>query len=437
MKYALDDRPGPLPLLLYGLQWWVVTLPSVVIMGLIVARLYGADAAGQVLTMQKLFALMGAVTIVQPLWGHRLPLVVGPASTLLVGMVAAKALSPDAVYTAMICCGALLALISWGGLLDRLRFFFTPRIVAVILVLIAFTLAPTILQLIFPAAGRPAAHFCFALFTVAALTFCNVRLPGVAKSLTVFFGMAGGSLAYALIFGTVPLPDAQGQADSLPLFINSFDFDPGVILSFIFCFLALTINELGSIESVGRMLKAPDMGGRIRRGAGIQGIANMVSGSLGVIGPVDFSLSAGVIGATGCASRYALVPAGIGLMLCAVIPGAVPLICAMPAPVMGALMLYLMSSQLASGLVMLGEEKAVTDFNSGLSVGLPLMIGLLVAFMPAQALDGLPGLLRPIVGNGFVMGTLAVILLEHVAFRNRGETPPAAGQGGGPPGSRG
>ena len=41
----------------------------------------------QVAYMQKLFWLRGIITVVQVSWGHRLPLVVGPASTLLVGLV--------------------------------------------------------------------------------------------------------------------------------------------------------------------------------------------------------------------------------------------------------------------------------------------------------------------------------------------------------------
>ena len=160
------------------------------------------------------------------------------------------------------------------------------------------------------------------------------------------------------------------------------------------------------------------MPGRIRRGVGLQGAANLASGVLGVIGPVDYSMSAGVIGATGCASRLTLVPAGVGLAACAVFPSFVMGLALIPGAVMGALMLYLMASQLASGLAMLVQERSVTSFESGLCVGLPLMIGLMVAFVPSQAFSAFPGMLRPIVGNGFVMGTLAVILLEHVVFRN-------------------
>ncbi len=415
MKYGLDANPGMPGLLLYGLQWWVVSLPSIIIMGLVVSRLQFSTVIEQAWYMQKLFGVMGVATAVQALAGHRLPLVVGPASALLVGIVASSGVGPDAMYTAILIGGIVVGLLAFSGLLSRLRAVFTPRIVAVTLVLIAFTLAPTILRLVFGNGERPVFHLVFGLGMVFGLVFCNLILPGVFRSLTVIVGVVGGSACYFGFTGLPELPGMDSGGASLSLF-PGFELHAGTIVSFLFCFLALSINELGSIESVGQMLKAEDMPGRVRRGVGLQGLANVLSGGLGIIGPVDYSMSAGVIAATGCASRLPLVPAGIGLFACAFFPHFVMLLALIPGPVMGALMLYLMASQLASGLSMLVGTRSITRFESGLCVGLPLMVGLMVAFMPAGVLSAFPDLLRPIVGNGFVMGILTVIFLEHGVF---------------------
>ena len=45
-------------------------------------------------------------------------------------------------------------------------------------------------------------------------------------------------------------------------------------------------------------------------------------------------------------------------------------------------------------------------------------LALVISFAPEQALAELPPLIRPILGNGFVMGTLTVLLLEHVIFKD-------------------
>ena len=45
MKYNLNDKPGIFPMFMYGLQWWIVSIPCVVIMGIIVAQLHSTDAS--------------------------------------------------------------------------------------------------------------------------------------------------------------------------------------------------------------------------------------------------------------------------------------------------------------------------------------------------------------------------------------------------------
>lgn len=83
MKYELNDKPGILPMLMYGLQWWIVSLPCVVIMGIIVSQLHYTDVAEQTFYLQKLFGIMGIAMIVQVLYGHRLPLIIGPGFSFI------------------------------------------------------------------------------------------------------------------------------------------------------------------------------------------------------------------------------------------------------------------------------------------------------------------------------------------------------------------
>jgi xanthine/uracil permease len=415
-KYEIDARPPWPALLLYGLQWWAVLMPCVIIMGGIGARLHYPDSGDQIWYMQKLFALVGAASVIQVLAGHRLPLVIGPAAVLLVGLTASLSAGPDAAYSAIFVGGALLTLLGFSNLFSRIRFLFTPRIVAVILVLIALTLSPTILRLI-AGEGAGVKGFCFALAMVFALVLLNHKLRGVMKSLTVLIGIAGGSVLYWLFMDKFQLPSFTASASPPPAWGIALELEPGLLLAFIFCFFALAINEIGSIEAVGQMLKAKGMAGRLKRGAGITGVTNMASGLLGVIGPVDFSLSAGVIAATGCASRFTLVPAGLGLLACAFFPAVIRILLMLPGPVVGALLFYLMASQLASGLIMLNAEKNVSEFNRAIIVALPLMIALLVSFAPSAIFEAFPLILQPLLSNGFVMGTMAVIILEHGILR--------------------
>lgn len=422
MKYGLDNTPPPAAFLLYGLQWWVVSLPCVVILGTVVAGMHSGDPVAQVASVQRLFILIGLIMLTQLFLGHRLPLNPGPASTLLIGLGASMSLGRDAQYTAIAVGGLALALVGYCGVLQRLRRFFTPRIVSVVLILIAVTLTPTILKLLFPSHDDPGAmavQFAFLFVMIFILIYANARLPGLAKSLTVLLGIAGGSAAYFLLFGAPVVPGAALVAPPAVSLVR-FSWDGGALLAFLFCFLALAINEVGSIESLGHMLGAPDMDTRLRRGVGLTGLANLVCGCIGTIGPVDYALSSGIIAATGCAARYTMIPAALGLLACGFSPAAVTYLLAIPTPVLGVLFLYIMATQLASGLVLLSGEKGVRTFNGGVIVALPLMLGLFVTFSPTVLWGAFPSLLRPLLANGFVMGIIAVIVLEHWLLRQRG-----------------
>lgn len=423
MKYNLNDKLGVIPMLMYGLQWFIVTVPCLVIIGIVAAGVHSTNPAEQIFYLQKIFALMGLATIVQVLWGHKLPLVIGPASVLLIGVISSKSSGAPATYTAIMVGGILLSILAYSGLLQKVRFIFTPRVIAVILIMIALTLSPVILNLIISDSAHISFNMLFALVLTFVLVGINNLLKGVWKSTTIVWGMVGGSIVYYLVngFPKVMQPETQffGLNADLSFFIFPLDFNIGTILAFVFCFVALIVNELGSIEAVAHMLKADAVGKRVKRGIGILGFSNIASGFLGVIGPVDFSMSTGIISSTQCASRYTLIPAGIGLFLCAFFPPVIQLLSSVPSVVLGCIMLYLMSSQFASGLIMLFSEKGVVTFNNALTVTLPLMVALIISFAPKSVFEYFPSILHPIISNGFVMGVIAVLLLEHIIFKER------------------
>ena len=415
-KYSLNDRPRVAAMVMYAVQWLLIAVP-VVLTSAFVARLQYDTLAEQTLYTQKLFAVMGLTMIVQSLWGHRLPLVAGPAAVLLVGVMASIASSPEVIYTSIAVGGALVALLATTGWIKKLQPLFTPRISIVMMALIAFTIVPVFLRLIFADAEHYGLSFVMALVLSIAMVVANNRLRGMWKSAVVLIALVVGSAAY---FAFAGLPSLEGAtaAGAGRLFITP-KFDVGVIVAFLICYIALLINELGSVQSVSAYVEADNVPKRSTRGVALTGVMNVVAGAMGVLGPVDYTLSPGVIAATGCASRYPLVLTGVGLVICALFPQLVAVLSAIPSPVMGVVLLYLMAAQVAAAFQMSGTMSAAKDFNGALTIGLPIMLALVVAFLPAEVSAALPAVLRPIVGNGFVMGVIVVLVMEHVIFRKR------------------
>lgn len=419
--YGIDDRPRPTSLLIFGLQWLAVSVPAILIIGKVVAGLYGGSAIPY---LQKLFLLSALVLLMQIYLGHRLPLVLGPATVLLIGILASLESGFAAINASILIGGLLLAGIAAAGLFEHLKRLFTPRVIAVVLMLIAFTLAPTILNLITDGGGTvPATQtFLFALAFALILFVANGLLKGIGKSTLALWAIIFGTFSYIVLFGPVPLPPEGTALLALPpgLLAPLALPDAGVLAAFLICFLALAINDLGSIQSVGGLLGADKMGERTNRGVAITGLGNAAAGLIGVIGPVNFSLSPGVIAATGCASRFALVPAGIALALMALSPLAIGSLASIPGPVIGVVLAYVMASQIAAGLMLGQESGAVRTFDEGLIIGIPLLLGTVVAFLPADVAAGFPALIRPLLTNGFVVGIIVVLMLEHLVYRRAG-----------------
>ena len=292
--------------------------------------------------------------------------------------------------------------------------------IAVVLLLIAFTIAPAIQNLIVGSKNgvTPLLNLGFAFALVFVMLLCYSFLRGIWQSTLIIWAVIAGTLIYLLIF-----PDTFNRAlpANIPWYRDffrqmniQFSFAPGLIISFLFCYIALVINDLGSIQSVNEMLHVDDMDGRIRRGIFTTGLANTAAGLLGVIGPVDYSVSPGVIAATRCASRFTLVPVAIIMLLLAFSPMATGVIGNVPSVVIGAILTYVMMTQVGAGLMVAFEREKDFRFEDGLVIGVSILIGTLIAFLPGETFSSLSPFLKPILGNGFVMGVISALIMDQL-----------------------
>ena len=412
-RYNLNDRPSIGAMFLYGVQWLMICIPVVL------TSTFVAPAGEALFFTQKLFAVMGITMIINALWGHRLPLIAGPAAVLLMGVLAASQLggSSQAIFPSIAIGGVLIVLLSLSGLMRKVQSTFTPRIVAAIVLLIAFTIIKPIVGMVFSNNDHQLFSMIFAVVVVIAMAVANNLLKGVWKSMVVIVAMILGSIIYYAFTG---FPKSF-VSDTLPpqLFLSGVELDAGIVIAFIFCYIALFINQVGSVQSLGELVSADNMESRQKRGMVVQGIMNMVAGAMGVIGPVDYSLSPGIVASTSCASRYTVIPAAALMIILAFIPDAVAVLLTIPQPVMGVVLLYLMSTQIAAGLHMIHTTNATPTFKDGLILAIPIMFTTLLSFAPQTAMYAVPALLRPIVGNGFVMGIIIILLLEHLFLKDK------------------
>lgn len=419
MRYNLEDKPKVLHMFLYGIQWFTAILPFLIILSGVVSSLHTNDLSFKTIYSQKTFIITGLALITQILMGHRLPILIGPATILLIGLTNTLNLSLAASYTAMAIGGLMIVLLSFGKIFSYIQKLFTTRVVVVTLLLVAVTILPLVLKLSAGENGEVFFNMLFAIMLALIMIFANCKVQGVWKSLVILAGLAIGSAVYLFTWG---LPTHQAlDSYSWSMLANNLlitpEFNLSAIIAFVFCFLALTVNEVGAIQATAQFIGAEDIVQRSKRGIRVTGFFNAISGATGVIGVVDYSMSPGIISATQSASRFPLIISGVILVVCALIPQSLVIFSYIPSVIMGSVLLYVMCTQLSSGLQMMTTNHAVTNFNQAIIVSFPIMIAILISFAPAAFAESIPNLLKPIIGNGFIMGIISVLLLEYVLIK--------------------
>jgi uracil permease len=182
-------------------------------------------------------------------------------------------------------------------------------------------------------------------------------------------------------------------------------------------YIAVVVNSLGSIHGIANVTDRERLPVGISRGIFINGAAGVLCGLMGIVGMVSYSISPGVVLANRVASRYSTAACGAILMIAAFVPKLAALLALIPGPVIGAALCVAMGAQFGAALAVI--------YAGGLGsrdyfvVGLPVLIGTMVGFLPAPFMDSFPVSIRVFLGNGLIVGIVLVLLLEHIILRRR------------------
>ena len=138
-----------------------------------------------------------------------------------------------------------------------------------------------------------------------------------------------------------------------------------------------------------------------------------LAGLLGGIGQSSFSSNIGLSIATGATSRAVALPAGLLLIALAFLPELAAVFAAMPAPVVGAMLVYVACFMILGGFQVVTSR--MLDARRTFVVGIAFIFGLSVKIVP-DAYAQLPAVLRPFFASSLSLATILVVLL-NLLFR--------------------
>ncbi|MDT8395311.1 MAG: solute carrier family 23 protein [bacterium] len=410
-------------MLLYALQWLVVVLPLVVISARLMAAFLGMDAGEGNLLFQKMLLVVGAVTVIQCRLGHRYPLVDGPSAALLLSVAALAQEGYAAVLGGMLTGAAALVLLGITGLLGKVTGLFADRVVGVVLILIALTFLPHLVPMVTGTSPSHPGGDPFIMLVAIIVTIAIIVISSYARG---FLGnlsiLAGIVLGYMIMVFAGRVDFAHAASAPLvslpwPILGPTPRFTTAGTVSFLLANVAVLINGLGSYTASAQVVGGEDVDGRVRRGVSTTGAAGVLAALTGTLGTVSYSQGPGIVLVTRVGSRYPVLVSGLMLCALAFFTRFTAYLITVPEAVVGAALLVTLSTMVGLGVSIIGRQGGKARARENMIVGLPLLLGGSAALLNDPFLSQLPLPVRGIVGNGLIVGIVAVLLLEHVIFK--------------------
>jgi NCS2 family nucleobase:cation symporter-2 len=306
---------------------------------------------------------------------------------------------------------------------QRLAFLFPPEITGLVVLMVAQSLVTLGVSkfLGINYEGEPIHLSNVAIASLSLITMIGVNIWGKGN-LRLYSVILGFSLGYvlSLVLGLIPWTSLREVLNSpwvsLPFLENSFDLAFDWSLLPIFVIVSIT----GALKSFGNLIlcekvnddawQAPNMR-RISNGLMADSVCVTVSGLLGGMASDTSASNVALSKASGATSRVIAYMAGGLFILLAFFPKVSGFLSVMPAPVMGAILVYVSSFMIVSGIqIILGSGM---DTRKTFVIGIPLIFGLSLDINPALFAD-IPPLLRPLFESALTLSTVMAVLLHQL-----------------------
>ena len=419
--YGIDDHPPFRLTLLYALQWTIIVFPVLITAAILPSKVLHFVPADEVRFLQLILLISGLFTAIQCFVGHRYPVVEGPSTALLLTFLALAPYGLPAIQGGTLLGGVLLMASVLIIKPKRIISVMTPNVVGVILMLISLTLLPYVSRLMTgedsSGSGGSAGKFLLSVALVLVMAAMAYRFRGFLRTLWLLIGMlVGTALFFALerpsmdhLFSVSWFSFPDDPFPSKP------EFALPAMIGFAVSYVAVVVNSIGSLQAIGNITNPERLPTAIRRGLFLNGFSGVVCGFMGIIGTVCYSMSPGIVLSNRVASRFAVAWCGVLFLLAAFVPKIAALFSLIPPPVVGAALCTAMGIQIGAALAIVAD-KGISQ-RSYFVVGLPVVVGTLIAFLPQAIINEVPAAFRVFVGNGLIFGIIFVLLLEHVMMR--------------------
>jgi NCS2 family nucleobase:cation symporter-2 len=422
--YGVDDKPSLGVSLVLGFQHICLISIALTFPVLVVRHAGGtADQAERMVAASMIAAGIGV--IIQAFRkgpvgsGYLCPQLCGP-SYLAASLLAVKTGGLSLLLGMTVFAGVCESLFS--RVIKRLSFMFPAEVTGLIVTMVGISVVKMAAQNFF-GIGHASALPDYKALAVAAMTLSvmvglNVWSKGKLKLYCILIGMAFGYVLSWIfgVFGKKELFEISSAPFlSFPLMDHpGFSFDIALVIPFAVAMLCSSLKSIGDLttcqKSNDAKWKRPDMK-NVSKGILADGLGAVSAGLLGGFGQSTSSSNIGLTIANGATSRVIAFAIGGILFAVAFCPKISTAFAVMPAPVIGATLIFAISFMVVAGIQIILSR--MLDARKVFVVGLSIIFGLSVDTVP-QAYSGAHPWIQPIFSSSLSAATVMAVILNLI-----------------------
>ncbi len=432
LYYGLDARPPGLKLWVYTLQFLAFSVANSAVIPVLVGSALGLEGVAISTLVQRTFFFCAIGSLLQVWLGHGYPIFEGPAGIWYSVFIALGALAPGVgksfatlrtdLELGLLVAGAVTVLCGATGLMAWVGPLFSPIVNGVFLIVMGFQLSGAIIKGAVGIIGEgelSGKAFVVSVVTVVTTVFFSLAGSRFLGSVGILFGVAVG-WGLALLVGLKALaPWGPAGTIAVPeLFAwGRPTFDAGIVLTCVLAGLIVLSNLVASLVGMAELTDTVADARRLNRGAVFTGISDLLGGLGAVVGFIPYASSLGLVAVSRVAARKPFVLSTLVLALLSFLPVVGNLFASLPPAIGYSVLLVTFSQVIAIGVASL--SRSGFDARSNCIIGISLMVGVGVMFVPQSQLAALPDWARYLLYNGVIVGTFLSLFLDNLVPRAR------------------
>ncbi len=431
--FELDGIPSLSQALPLSLQHVVAMIVGCVTPAIIIAGVSGLSERDSVILIQSALVVAALSTFLQlfPIGkrgvfqlGSGIPVIMGISFAYLPSMQAiAGDFGLPAIFGAQLFGGAVAILV--GLFIKKIRRFFPPLIVGLVVFTVGLSLYPTAINYMAGGTSNPDygswQNWLTAVVTLTVVTVLNHFGKGVVKLASILIGIIAGYL-FSLCFGMVDFT-AVGNASAfqLPSIVYfGVEFEASSCIAIGILFAVNSIQAIGDFTATtsGSMDRQPT-DDELQGGILGYGVSNIVGALLGGLPTATFSQNVGIVTTTRVINRCVLGGAGLIILAAGLVPKFSAFLTTIPQCVLGGATISVFASIAMTGMKLMTSEEM--NYRNMSIVGLAAALGMGITQAPA-ALSAFPAWVTTVFGRSpVVVATITAIFLNIVLPRPNGK----------------